>query len=265
MMDGEVLQGGVANAGAVVRAGDHVLRPAGPHTRAIHAFLRHVRANGFEGVPEPVGVDPDGRERLVFIPGDVAFPPYPAWAQTDAALASIAALLARFHAASAGFVPPPGATWARDLADAPGAGSLICHNDVCLENVIFRSGVAVAFVDFEFAAPGRPLWDLAMFARMCVPLEAPEHARLATWTDTSDPARRLRVIADAYGLAADRREFVTFAEATSVRGREFVRSRVERGEPAFVAMWQRLGGEERYARRAAWFSEQRQGFVDRLG
>ena len=82
-MTEEILPGGVGNAGAVVRVGDHVLRPASRHTPAIHALLRHVRAAGFDGVPEPVGVDPDGRERLVFIDGDVPYPPFPAWSQTD--------------------------------------------------------------------------------------------------------------------------------------------------------------------------------------
>ena len=87
----EVLPGGVANAGRVVRVGRCVLRPSSPRTELIHDLLRYVRAAGFDGVPEPVGIDPDGRERLVYIEGDVPFPPLPPWSQTDHALASIAA------------------------------------------------------------------------------------------------------------------------------------------------------------------------------
>jgi hypothetical protein len=63
----EPLEGGIANAGQVVRVGPHVLRPSTPHTASIHAFLRAVRRAGFEGAPLPVGVDEDGRERLEFI------------------------------------------------------------------------------------------------------------------------------------------------------------------------------------------------------
>jgi hypothetical protein len=48
--DIEVLQGGVGNAGAVVRIGAHVLRPTNPHSPAIHALLDHVRRSGFDGV-----------------------------------------------------------------------------------------------------------------------------------------------------------------------------------------------------------------------
>ena len=68
----EVLHGGVANAGGVVRLGDHVLRPSNPHSTSIHRMLRSLGESGFTGAWVPLGIDPDGRERLVFIPGDVA-------------------------------------------------------------------------------------------------------------------------------------------------------------------------------------------------
>ena len=57
----EVLQGGVGNAGAVVRVGPHVLRPTNPHSPTIHALLRHVRAVGFDAAPEVVAIEADGR------------------------------------------------------------------------------------------------------------------------------------------------------------------------------------------------------------
>jgi len=259
----EVLQGGVANAGAVVREGAYVLRPPNPHSEAIHALFRHVRATGFDGVPEPVGFDLDGRERLVFIPGETAWPPFPAWCQTDTALGSIAELLARFHAAAQGFAAPIGATWNRELAD-PAGGSVICHNDVCVENVVFRDGVAVALLDFDFAAPGRPLYDLAAMARMCVPLDTPEDA-LVWGRESFDPFGRLRLVADSYGLPSGREELVDIIEESMARGGEFVRRRVERGEPAFVEMWGKMGGQARYNRRRDWFTKNRSRFVEILG
>jgi hypothetical protein len=48
-MADEVLQGGVANAGAVGAAARHVLRPSNRHTESIHRFLRALRDVGFEG------------------------------------------------------------------------------------------------------------------------------------------------------------------------------------------------------------------------
>jgi hypothetical protein len=78
-MDEEILNGGVANAGSVTRAGRYVLRPSNPHTRSVHRFLLALREAGFSGAPVPVGVDADGRERQELIEGDVAVPPFPAW------------------------------------------------------------------------------------------------------------------------------------------------------------------------------------------
>ena len=40
---------------------------------------------------------------LAFVDGEVPLPPYPAWSQTDTALASIAVLLRGLHDASRGF------------------------------------------------------------------------------------------------------------------------------------------------------------------
>ena len=49
-----MLTGGIANAGAVLRIGGHVLRPSNTH-RPIHDFLRHLRDAGFAGAPVPSG------------------------------------------------------------------------------------------------------------------------------------------------------------------------------------------------------------------
>jgi hypothetical protein len=199
----EQLGGGITNAGRVVRVGPHVLRPSTPHSGSIHAFLGAVRHAGFEAAPTPIGIDEDGRERLVFIDGDVPVPPYPDWSQSDTALASIARLLRRLHDAASGF-DAQGLTWDDDLAD-PAGGTLVCHNDVCPENVVFRDGTAVALLDFEAAAPGRPVYDLAHLARLCVPIEHEfDQARLG-WRPADRPAR-LGLVADAYGLDRHGRE-----------------------------------------------------------
>lgn len=263
--DVEVLQGGVGNAGAVVRVGAHVLRPLSPHAVGIHALLGHLASVGFDAAPEVVGVEADGRERLVFIPGDVPIPPFPAWSTTDAALGSVAALLRRYHDAVASFVPPPAVTWNDELADpTPGAAPVWCHNDVCPENVVFRSGRAIALLDFEFAAPGRPVWDLAALAMMCTPLDTPDDAA-RTGRGGLDPVARLRVVADAYGLDADQRiELLGVLDQRMSNGGAFVRRRVEAGEAAFVAMWDAMGGQARYDRRRDWFSSQRAAFETEL-
>ncbi len=258
------MPGGVGNAGTVVRQGAHVLRPSNPHTPTIHAFLHHLRAVGFEAASFPVGVDPDGRERLQFIEGDVACPPYPAWAQSDLALASAAALLRRLHDASEQFRPPPDATWSTEMAD-PEGGPVICHNDVCLENVVYRNQVAIGLLDFDFAAPGRRVYDLAQFARMCVPMDTDDDAVLLGRTPPFDPFRRLRVVADAYGLPPGRSEFLDVLGEGIARGGEFIQRRLDEGNEAFAAMVATTGGMAKFDRRRVWFSANRERFAEALG
>lgn len=268
--DLEVLQGGVGNAGAVVRVGNHVLRPTNRHWRSIHGLLDHLHATGFDAVPEVVGIEADemegfARERLVFIPGEVPIPPFPAWSTTDAVLASIASLLRAYHDACGSFVPPTDATWSDEMADpTPGVTPVLCHNDVCPENVVFRDGQAVALLDFEFAAPGRALWDLAAMASMCIPLDTPQDAARSGRGDL-DPVARLRVVADAYDLHTDQRvELLDVLDERMANGGVFVRRRIEAGEQAFIDMWAAMGGQERYDRRRRWFSSQRPAFEAEL-
>jgi phosphotransferase family enzyme len=261
-MTEEVLVGGVANAGSVVRVGDEVRRPTTVHTASIHAFLSALTAEGFDGAPVPLGLDGIGRERLVFIDGNVPVPPYPRWAQTDEALSSLATLMGRFHAASARVGSMEG-TWSDELAD-PAGGSIICHNDVCPENVVFRDGRAVGLLDFEFAAPGRPVFDLVQCARMCVPVDDETNAGRLGW-GTADRAARTRLFVDAYGLdRAGRRAFFEILSETMSDLGGFVRRRVAAGDENFLAMWNRMGGEQRYDRLRDWWDEQESSFAHAL-
>lgn len=259
----EALAGGVANAGAVVRVGDHVLRPRSPYTESIHAYLGALHDAGFQGASRPLGVDPDGRERLVFIEGDVATPPYPDWVQTDEALASTASLLAAMHVAARGF-DGSALPWSPELADRAG-GVVVCHNDVCPENVVFRDGIAVGLIDFEFAAPGRPVFDLAALVRMWVPIDDDVNATRLGWGAVDRPSR-LAIAVDAYGLAESARsELMECLDATIAYGGAFVQRRVEAGDPNFTAMYEAMGGARRFERRRQWWSAHRAAFCVALG
>jgi aminoglycoside phosphotransferase (APT) family kinase protein len=216
-----------------------------------------VRSTGFDGVPAPIGVDDDGRERLEFVEGDVPATPYPAWAQSDAALASVAALLRRLHDAARRF-DPAGLEWNRALAD-PAGGTVVGHNDVELSNVVFRDGIAVAFIDFEFAAPGRPVYDLAQLARLCVPLDDDaDQARLG-WHPADRPSR-LRILADAYGLDGPGRAALLPAIGDAL-------DRIEACARAStdVETLRRTGGIEKYDRRRRWWATHRADFEAALG
>lgn len=53
--------------------------------------------------------------------------------------------------ASAAVAVDPDVEWPRDLA-GPVGGTLLCHNDVCPEQVVFCGDRAAALIDFDLAA-----------------------------------------------------------------------------------------------------------------
>jgi Ser/Thr protein kinase RdoA (MazF antagonist) len=184
----EPLTGG--NLNPVVRRGDTVRRPAGPWTRAVHALLDHLEARGFDGAPRALGIDAQGREILSFVEGDTGDANW-----SDESLVEAMRLIRRFHDACRGFRPPDDAAW-QTMVGAPHEGAIVCHNDLAPYNAIYRDGLPVAFVDWELASPGPPLWDVAYAAWRFVPF----------YPDVeTDRPRRLRLLADAYGLSADER------------------------------------------------------------
>lgn len=267
--EAEVLAGGTANAGAVLRRGDAVERPAPPHARLLHAHLRALRERGFADVPVPLEVS-GRRERLSYVPGEVAVAPYPAWAWSDAALHSVGALLRRMHDTAAALPADRSAGWPTELADPEpesgpdgeaghdgeaGPGPVVCHNDVCLENVVFRGGRAAALIDFDLAAPGRPVWDVAMTARYWVPMRG---------RDGLDPAHRLRVLADGYGLGRTGRAALPgVIERATAACRAFVERRVAQGDAAYTAAYEE-SGRAVWDRHQSWLAAHRRTLTTAL-
>jgi hypothetical protein len=210
----------------------------------------------------PVGIDEDGRERLEFIDGEVPAPPYPDWSQSDAALASIATLLRRLHDAARRF-DPRGMRWPDGLAD-PAGGALVCHNDIELSNVVFRGGIAVALLDFEFAAPGRRVYDIAQLARLCVPIEGEFDQTRLGWKPADRPAR-LRLVADAYGLDRDdRAELLAAVDDAVDRIEATARRSVDERDAHATAMLDTTGGIEKYDRRREWWIRHHDEFAAAL-
>jgi Ser/Thr protein kinase RdoA (MazF antagonist) len=250
----------MGNRGEVVRVGDTVRRPVGNHASSVSLLLEHLAAEGFPA-PVPRGRDLEGRETFEWIEGEVPVPPYPTWSLSDDALGSVGSLLRRYHDAVRAFRPSRGLTWSDELAD-PCGGPIVCHNDVCPENVVFRSGTAVALLDFDLAAPGRPIWDLANAARMWIPLRPPE---LAGERAHLDPFHRLAVLAAGYGLDGHEHRPLVDAIILSKRlGTRFVERRVRAGEPAFVEAWEERGGKAGDDRLLVWLEQNREPFLRAL-
>lgn len=182
LLDGEPLEGG--NVGGAVRIGETVRRPVGPWTQAVHRLLAHLRAAGLDGVPAPHGRDPRGREVLDFLPGQVV--DVDDELLSDGRLASLARWTARLHEAVADFEDP--GPWRFFGADDP---DLVAHNDLAPYNVCFDHDDVAGVFDWDLAGPSTRLMELAHLAWNGVPLfrEIP----------AAEAARRLEIVADAYG------------------------------------------------------------------
>jgi aminoglycoside phosphotransferase (APT) family kinase protein len=259
----ESLVGGMVNAGAVFRRGSLVERPAPPTARALHAHLLALKEHGFDAAPTPVQLTTDGREQLTYIPGDVALPPFPRWVMTETALSSVGSLLRRLHEASVAVPVDTRTAWPQALAD-PEGGRMLCHNDVCLENVVFRDGRATALIDFDLAAPGRPVWDVAMTARYWVPMLDPASAA-AFYPAGLDAPTRLRILADSYGLSPqDRAELPGVIEQATRSCRAFVADRVAEGDPLYTQVLSERGGWQRWDRLQEWLVAHKEMFTTTL-
>ncbi len=183
----ELLAGGNV-AAAVVRVGDTVRKPWTAATPSVHAFLRHLRERGVPGVPAVLGRDEQGRQVLEYVPG---VPGEQGPPMTVPELGRLGAMVRVLHDAAEGFVPPAGARW--DVAIPPDGADLVCHQDLAPWNLI-RDGDTWTFIDWDAAAPGTRLWDLAYVAQTFAPLVA--------GGDPGVDGPRLRAVTDGYGLDA---------------------------------------------------------------
>jgi hypothetical protein len=239
-MEEHVLAGGIANPGSVVRIGDTVRRPAKRQTASVHEFLRYLVDHGLDGVvPAPLGFDQQGREILTFLEGEIALPAHTAWTAGDELLSSVAELQRRVHEVAAGYRPPVDAVW----DDAVGQGyfphgidgPVVCHNDMCVENVVVRSGHAAAVIDFDYARPVDPLFDIAVAVRHWAPIRAPED--LDVLGVDVDVRTRFRRFLAVHELDRARRERVVVILGDFLdRAHENVQRLARIGREGFAAM-----------------------------
>jgi hypothetical protein len=172
------LPGGFVNE--VVRVGDTVRRTAA--SAFVHRVLEHL--DGWPGAPRLLGVDARGREVLEFLDGHVAWErEQPAAVTSDESLARVAGLVREFHDRTAGLA---------------GGEEVVCHNDLSPKNTVYRvlgeELRPVAFIDWDNAAPGRRVHDVA---HVCW-----TYLGLGPGIEVVAAARGIQLISDAYGLAA---------------------------------------------------------------
>ena len=102
----EIPLGGGDVTEGVVRVGDTVRRPVGPHSPLVHALLTHLESVGFQGAPRFLGIDGSGREVLSYIDGGMGGRPRPSWIADETRLASVGRLVRAYDDAAASFTVP---------------------------------------------------------------------------------------------------------------------------------------------------------------
>jgi len=169
----------------VVRAGNTVRRAPPEDSEFVHALMGWFERHRWDGAPRFLGTDELGREILSFIDGHAAREPgQPPSVTSDVSLARLAVLVRELHDLTAGTPLAAG-------------GEVVCHNDLSPKNTVYRdsgTGLApVAFIDWDIAAPGERIHDIA---HVC-------WHYLDLGPGVADPAAaggRMRLICDAYGL-----------------------------------------------------------------
>lgn len=231
------------NAGGAVLVDGTVRRATGPWTPAVHDLLRHLQTRGFTGAPRVLGLDDQDREVLSFLPGATVGTarPWPSWVHTEQALVQVGAWLRGYHRAVADLVPAPGATW-RTTARPWGPGDVVGHNDLGPYNAVWRpegapdgasAGALVGFVDWDFAAPCPPLWDLAHAAFSWVPLHARHVVAAEGFTDVAARPRRLRLLLAAYGYTGPVHEVLVALQDHLAAHSADLRRLAAAGDPLF--------------------------------
>jgi len=211
-----MLAGGLVNP--VIRVGNTVRRPpAAPYVRDL---LRHLERRGWPAAPRWYGIDDQGREVLSYIDGHVAWEPrQPPEVSSAESLLAVARLVRQFHDLTAG-------------TELAGDQEVACHNDLSPKNTVYRDLGAglrpIAFIDWDIAAPGARIHDVA---HVCW-----QYIGLGPGADAAHAGCLIRLIADAYGPAAARTALIETILWWQDRCWRGIDTAADAGEPAMVRL-----------------------------
>ncbi|MET7951763.1 phosphotransferase [Micromonospora sp. NPDC005324] len=205
----------------VVLVGETVRKSPPRDPDFVRRLLRHFEQHQWTGAPRFLGTDHQGREMLSFIDGEVPWlqSHAPPSIRSEQSLAAVARQVRRFHDLTAG-------------TDLAGGHEVVCHNDLSPRNTVYRGTarqiLPVAFIDWDIAAPGARVHDVAHVCWQYVGLgPAVQNAPTA--------AKLVRVIADAYGLE-DRSVLVDTIMWWQDRCWRGIEAAAEAGEPAMIRL-----------------------------
>lgn len=212
------LPGGWVNT--VVRVGATVRRPVPPRASFVHRLLDHLGGHDWPGAPRFLGTDEDGRQVLTYVEGQAAWhPTQQVRARTAPSLRRLARLVREFHDLTAG----------TELAEGR---EVVCHNDLAPRNTVYREVdggfLPVAFLDWDIAAPGERVHDVAHLCWQYLDLGPGV-------TDVEEAGRLIRLVCDAYGLP-DRTTLVATILWWQDRCRRGIEAGADAGQPAMLRL-----------------------------
>ncbi|MBP3951705.1 phosphotransferase [Bacillus suaedae] len=244
----EMLAGG--NVSNVYRSGDTVRRDLKENSSKVHKLLKHLENKGFNNAPTFLGIDEKGREILSFIEGEAGNYPLKKYMWSNDVLKEIAIMLRMYHDAVSDF--PLSDEWT-PMDNTPDKMEVICHNDFAIYNIIFNHYKPVGIIDFDVAAPGPRLWDIAYTLYTCIPLsrlyhtEAGEAVYYHASTDADRIKQRVTLFFEAYGIEGMKENYLEMVLLRLDGLCKYMIRRASEGDMAFQKMIDE-GHHEHYQR-----------------
>jgi len=195
-MDEEILTGGSINT--VTRKGDVVFRNGGEWVPAVHKVLEYLNNSGFSYSPKPLGVVPDGREMISFLPGESMMRPWRQPMFDDDGLIQAAKMLRSLHNITQKLTFPKDTKW-QFIKAGKNTDQIIRHGDLGPWNTLWQGDKLTGLIDWDFAEPGDAITDLAQLIAYFVPFKSGANWEEAGFKQQPDYRQRLSVIQKAYG------------------------------------------------------------------
>ncbi|MGE8081829.1 phosphotransferase [Peribacillus loiseleuriae] len=233
----EMLTGG--NISNVYRLGDTVRRDLKANGTKIHKLLKHLESEGFDCAPKFLGIDEKDREILSFIEGEAGNYPLKKYMWSNDTLKEIAKMLRLYHNAVSDF--PIEESW-QPIDNTPQPFEVLCHNDFAIYNIIFNHEKPVGIIDFDVAAPGPRLWDIAYTLYTCVPLsrlyhtETGEAVYYEPLKDADRIKQRVKLFFESYGIKGMEKGFLEMVLLRVEGLCKTMQRKAEEGDLAFQKM-----------------------------
>jgi len=191
-----ILTGGSIND--VTRIGDAVYRTAGEWIPAVHKVLVHLNKNGFAYSPIPLGIAPDGREMISFLPGEPMMRPWKDIMLGDNGIIQAAKMLRSMHDITKELEFPPDTKW-RFITTGKNINQIIRHGDLGAWNTLWQGEKLTGLIDWDLAEPGYAITDLAQLFSYFSSFGPKDTWERAGFKEEPDYKHKLKIMLETYG------------------------------------------------------------------